>query len=260
MNFNTQSKILSELTKCASADKHSILIEGVSGSGKTYVAKQYADMLNIDTIVSVDPKVSEIRDTIDNCYRYAEKIVVIIENLDGGVLRSSFTMLKFLEEPPDNVYIVITCRSTASLPDTIVSRSVCLYLSPPTAIEILQYAEHRDLNSYNMLKTTNVWKCASNYQLVDKFLAMPAEQIAYYNSIPDMFPFSDTISNVVWKISHFEDNSETDLNIVCLIIMNCVKDTRIRKHCIAFANDLASGYLSKHAVISKFILECKYGE
>ena len=54
-------KSLSNMAKC---DRHSILIDGPEGCGKTYMALQYSKYLGIDDFQLVNPKVGDIKDPL----------------------------------------------------------------------------------------------------------------------------------------------------------------------------------------------------
>ena len=95
MILKCQSSALDELQNLADSDRHSVLIEGVAGSGKTYLAKQYAKFLSINDFVTVNATVNDIRKSIDTSYNLESKIVICIENLDTGVAGASHTLLKF---------------------------------------------------------------------------------------------------------------------------------------------------------------------
>ena len=107
MELISQRAALEDLHRLADANKHSILIEGSEGCGKSYIAKQYATMLDIVDFQVVEPKVQCIKEAINSCYVIDNPIVLYIENLDTGVLAASYALLKFLEEPSSHVYIVI---------------------------------------------------------------------------------------------------------------------------------------------------------
>ena len=123
MNFVSQNTPTLQLMDLANSRHHSILIEGPQGCGKTYLAKQYAAMLNVSDFEVVKCSVDTIRDAIDETCKIKNDVVICLENLDDGVLSASYTILKFLEEPLPNVYIVVTCRNLKKVPDTIISRS-----------------------------------------------------------------------------------------------------------------------------------------
>ena len=107
MEYRCQMNALEELKELAKSDRHSILIEGFEGCGKSYLAHEYRRMLGIHDFCIVKSDMDSIRETIDSTTTTNSKIVLCIENLDCGVVNVSYALLKFLEEPQNNVYIVV---------------------------------------------------------------------------------------------------------------------------------------------------------
>lgn len=259
MILNFQKESIEELTNLAKSDRHSLLIEGPSGCGKSYLAKQYAMMLGVSDFASVNPTVPAIRETIDASYNLTSPVVFCIENLDAGVAGASYTLLKFLEEPSKNVYLVVTCRNRYKVPDTIISRSACISMSAPIESDIKDYAEIKDAARYNLMKSYDVWKAVRTLKDVDNVLHFNQTQIDYFSEIKEACTFKDSVANLSWKLGHYNDNSETDIPFVINYIIQVCNSSRIQKHGISCIKDLTSARIASHAVLAKFIFECKYG-
>lgn len=260
MIINSQQSCLAELNSLASADRHSVLIEGPPGSGKSYMAKQFADMLGISDFYSVPPNVQSIRSMIESAYNSAADVVVCIENLDTGVASASFTLLKFLEEPTSNVYVVVTCRNRYNVPDTIISRSSCVTSTAPTEADIAAYAATCDKFKFAKLEHREVWKAVSSFNDVDTLLKFSDAQIDYFDALKSMLSFKDSVSSLSWKLTHFNDNSAIDPAFVLGYIFRTTTSSRIRRYAVACMKDLMSANVASHAVLSKFLMECKYGD
>lgn len=260
MNFKCQEQPLKELDTLRLSDRHSVLIEGPSGCGKTYLARQYANMMNVDDFQIVLPKVDEIKNTIDACTQITNPVVLCIENLDTGVPAASYALLKFLEEPLPNIYIVVTCRNLQHVPDTIISRSAVVVTAPPVDIDIATYSISANAARFDQLKFTELWRCVRTFKDADTVLNMTPEQVMYFQKLPDVTKFNDSVSNLVWKISHYEDNSECPVDLVIRYIMNTVNTVHIRQAGIECLNDLSLKRIASHAVLAKFIFEAKYCE
>lgn len=260
MNFTCQKSALFELAKLAERRRHSILIEGVEGSGKTYLAQQYAQMLDVPDVQIVEPNVQSIKSTIEACYRIDNEVVICIENLDTGVSAAAYSLLKFLEEPNPNIYIVVTCRNVNRVPDTIISRSVCIITSPPIDTDIVIYATNKDNSKYTELRTRHIWSCIRTFKDVDTVMNMTPQQLEYFNSLSSMMEFKDTVSNMMWKLGHYPDNSETPIEIVIRYIVELSDNLHVRRAGIQCITDLSTSRIASHAVIAKFLFECKYCE
>lgn len=257
MNYVCQESALLELSNCRNMDRHSVLISGPEGCGKSYLAYKYADMLEIDDIQTVDCTVASIRSAINDCYAMNNRVVVVVENLDQGVAAASYTLLKFLEEPTDNIYVIVTCRNILNIPDTIVSRSIVIDVSPPTDLDISNYALQVDPATFNNYRTSHLWRCVKSFSTAKYILSLDREKFLYLSDLRDNI-FKDTVSNIVWKLGHFQDNSETDLRIVINHIMITSSSPRIFSFGMSCLHDLECGRIAKHAVLAKFVLDCKY--
>lgn len=260
MNFKCQEESMNMLADLAKHGKHSILIEGVMGSGKTYLAKQYAKMLGIIDFQAIDPTVQSIRDAVDAFYTIENKAVVCIENLDIGVAGASYSLLKFLEEPTSNAYIVVTCRNIKRIPDTIVSRSAVVTTSPPIESDLASYAMDKDMAQYSVKKLLPIWKCARSFSDVDKILNMNGDQLKYFMNLEDKIKFKDSISQMMWDFGHYPDNRDAPLELVLRYIMNLCNNQHITNSAIQCLNDLNLGRIASHAVLARFCFDAKYIE
>lgn len=260
MKFLCQQSALDELKLLADSDRHSVLIEGPEGSGKSYLAKQYASMLNVLDYQEVVPKVDSVKETIDTCLRMNTPIVLCIENLDTGVPAASYALLKFLEEPLPNVYIVVTCRNIKHVPDTIISRSAVVVTGPPVDADITEYALFKNESQYRALKNSLLWNCARTFKDVESVLNMTPAQLEYFKNLTTLAKFHDTVSNLVWNIGHYPDNSETPVEFVIRYLMELVGTPHIKRAGIQCITDLTKGRIAAHAVLAKFVFEAKYCE
>lgn len=260
MDFICQKQSLEELKLLADSRRHSVLIEGAEGSGKSYLAMRYADMLSIPDFQIIQPKVDDIKSAIDACLQISTDVVLCIENLDVGVSAASYALLKFLEEPLPNVYIVVTCRNIKHVPDTIISRSTVVVVSPPTDKDISSYASNKNSLRFKELSNTDLWRCVRTFKDADIVLHMTNEQIAYFQNLSEIREFKDTISNLVWRISHYPDNTDAPVELVIRYLMQLVHTSHIQKVGVDCLNDLSTRRIATHAILSKFMFEAKYCE
>lgn len=260
MQADSQKFVLQELQTLASSNRQSILISGPSGSGKSYLAQRYADMLGISDFASIDPKVADIREAIDSCSTITNKVLLEVHNLDLGVPAASYTLLKTLEEPLSHVYIVVTCRNQDRVPDTIISRSAVVNLGPPTLRDIDEYGLSKDKLKFNNVSTRLVWQCVRSFGDADQVLAMTPDEIQYYESLSEVCKFNDTVSNLVWKIGHYDSNKECNLELAIRSIIELMKNPFITKCGIDCIRDLSMGRIAQHAILAKFIFNAKFCE
>lgn len=266
MDFICQKEALEELRKSCDHNHHSLLIEGIPGSGKTYLAKTYAKLLHIDNVQIVKSSVSEIRDAMDLTYKMTEPIVLCIENLDKGVPAASYTLLKFLEEPQRYVYIVVTCRDRRAVPETIVSRSVVITINNPTDLDLDNYALRKNSNLTHQLKHTDVYRCARSFTDIDTLFSFDVNKIKnLQDNVNDVLSLKDNVNSSVWKLTHFQDNTEMPVQFVLRYMMS-LKPSNVqnlknyRRKILNTVNDLSRGSLGTHAVMSKLVMDLKYGD
>jgi len=258
MEIKSQHDAIAQLQKLSSYDRHSILIEGPKGCGKSYLANQFANFASIEDIAFIPPKVSDLRDAIDSSLLLSNNIELVVENLDLGVAGASYTLLKSLEEPADNLYMIITCRNIDYIPDTIVSRSAVVSVNVPTQADLCEYAQAKDSFKFSTIKDSLVWQCARSFHDVDAILSMKPSQIEFYANLDKVAKFKDSVSNISWQIGHYEDGSECDIELAIRCIMRLCGTKEITSYGISCLRDLDSGRIAKHAALSKFIFLSKY--
>lgn len=262
MKFLCQQSAIEELKSLAESDRHSILIEGNEGCGKTYLASQYANMIGVDDIISVKPKVSDIRSAIDACFQQDNRILICIENLDMGVKEASYTLLKSLEEPISTVYIAITCRNSKRVPDTIISRSTAVTIAPPVDKDLEMYGQNVNFENYHMIHTSLLWKCAHTFSDVNTILNMNANQLQYFDSLSELSKFNGGISDIMWSLGHYDDDSKTatPIELVIRYIMHIRTDKHSQAAGVECLKDLSKGVIAPHAVLAKYAFEMKYAK
>lgn len=260
INFMCQQEAIGQLKLLSEHHRQSVLVEGCPGCGKTYLAKQFASMVGVPDFQVVEPKVDAIRTAIETCIQLNEPIVLCVENLDCGVAAAAYTLLKFLEEPYPKVYIVVTCRNVRLVPDTIISRSAVVTVAPPTDSDLMMYGTNVDGTKYHVISKFPLWKCARTFKDVDALLTMTQEHINYFPSLHGLGTTKDSVSNIIWKIGHYDDNTETPLELVIRYIMNDIGTPFVQKCGVDCIRDLNAGRVAQHAILAKFVFNIKYCE
>jgi len=260
MNLKCQSEPLNTLQRLAERRCHSVLIVGSPGSGKSWLAKRYAELLNIPDYAKVEPTVASIREIEDICNSLSTPLVVGIENLDSGVAGASYTLLKFLEEPQDNTYVVVTVRNLYMIPDTIVSRCQVVWTSEPRSQDIVDFARMTDSHKYDILGLTDVFSACASLSDVLQVYAMSSQQLDYLNRIHEVVFSSENVSSTVWKLGHYADNSATPVEFVIRLLIKKLNDFRIFEYGRSCLQDLSTNRIASHAVLTKFVMDCRYGQ
>lgn len=260
MIANSHKEAISELRALAESNRQSVMIVGPSGSGKSYLCRQYANMLNIDDISSIEPKVADIREALDSCVKITNPVLLEMSNLDMGVSAASYTLLKSLEEPLSNLYLVITCRNIQQVPDTIISRSAVINIGPPTNSDIDNYAKEKDLLKFNNVSSRLVWQCVRSFSEADAVLEMSIDEVEYYESLAETCKFKEPVSNIIWKLGHYDSNKECNVELAIRSVMELMKKPFITKCGIDCIRDLNKARIASHAVLAKFVFNAKFCE
>ena len=123
--------------KMKSLPKAALLI-GVSGSGKRTFAKEQAYRVDI-TAIMAETGVESIREIVEDAYNVVDPIVYIIPDVDKMSIVAQNTLLKVIEEPPKNVYFILTSSSDTLVLATIYSRCKVYHMDMYSPEELCAY-------------------------------------------------------------------------------------------------------------------------
>lgn len=127
----------------------SLLLEGPWGCGKHTLVKEISEKLNLEIQDITDLLTLE---TLDNISISTFPKIYLIDTYSISI-REQNVILKFLEEPLKNSYIILLCTSKNKLIETVVNRCMCLsfesytqeelkvFLSKNISTEILELAD-----------------------------------------------------------------------------------------------------------------------
>ena len=257
MQLMNQQQALIDLTQLAEQRKQAVVISGAYAVGKTYLAREYSKLLGIPDFTVIEPKVNDIKSTIDSLIQLETPIVLCIENLDLGVAAASYTLLKFLEEPKSNIYIVITCRNISQIPDTILSRAILVSVPNILSADIDAYAKTKDSPLIQTIQNDNVlWRCIRNFVELDMLIALSDKNISYFKDVIGNISPKNSVSSIVWKMQKFPDGSAVPTEILLRYLM--YSNSAWYPLCLRALNDLALNRMSAHAILSKLVFELKY--
>lgn len=115
---------------------HTILLVGESGCGKHLVARMAADKLGLPMIDITD----ELGyDLISNIQTASSGGMYLI-NLNGLGERQQNVLLKFAEEPSENVYVTLIANSDGGVLETVLNRCYVMRFKPYSAAELRQFS------------------------------------------------------------------------------------------------------------------------
>ena len=155
-NFIGYSSLIENFkNRCSNGNlSHAQLISGEDGIGKSILAeilgklilngdinREYVDIINYKPI-KASFGVDDVRDIIDEVNKKpfeGDKKVIIIHQGNKLTIQAQNALLKTIEEPPTEVYIIILCESLELILDTIKSRCEIYKLTPLTKDELYKY-------------------------------------------------------------------------------------------------------------------------
>lgn len=257
MKLSYQSSAIQELKKLADSDRHSIIISGIAGSGKTYLANEFAKYLHIFTFHSIAPKVANLKELISDSYKLSENQVICIENLDKGVPAASQVILKYLEEPLPNVYVIITCNNISKLTSTVLSRSIQVNLNHPDKESLNVFARSLDARKYELVNTLEVYDACKSLSDIRNVMALSLDKLKYYEAFTSEKFWSQSIDQIIWQLGHFPDNSKLDVKLGLQVIFATWQDPNDRFKILSALMSLEQDIISEHAVLSKLVLSLK---
>ena len=155
-NFVGHSSLIENFkNRCSNGNlSHAQLISGEDGIGKSILAeilgklilngdlnREYVDIINYRPSKAsfVVDDVREIIDEVNKKPFEGDKKVIIIHQGNKLTIQAQNALLKTIEEPPTEVYIIILCESLELILDTIKSRCEIYKLTPLTKDELYKY-------------------------------------------------------------------------------------------------------------------------
>ena len=155
-NFVGHSSLIENFkNRCSNGNlSHAQLISGEDGIGKSILAeilgklilngdlnREYVDIIN-SRPSKASFGVDDVREIIDEVNKKpfeGDKKVIIIHQGNKLTIQAQNALLKTIEEPPTEVYIIILCESLELILDTIKSRCEIYKLTPLTKDELYKY-------------------------------------------------------------------------------------------------------------------------
>lgn len=254
--FIGQKNLLETLNKYTlSTLPKTLLLIGPAGCGKKTITDYICEKFNFDLVV-IDENITQ-----DQLIDFSQKTVPTVYRVDlanfSEKLQNQF--LKFIEEPSDSVYVVLTADSEIGILSTILNRCVKLTFEPYSIADLQQFYTSADPTIFEICKTPGSLKNISQKQF-DALLNTCSNLCEYAPTIAfpkvlaisaqvnckedyDKFDFNtffDTMSYVSYK--RFKDLND-EISFKIYLLTNKFKQSRINK-AIAKENFLLN-YLSQ---------------
>ena len=127
--------------------KFSIIV-GQKGSGRTTVVNHIHEKFDKGIFINLGISVNDVREAISQAYNIKGDIVFcVFTNADRMSVSAKNALLKIVEEPPENVYFIMTLESVDNTLETLRSRATIYHMNPYSPTEIGEYASKYKFNS-----------------------------------------------------------------------------------------------------------------
>lgn len=159
-----------------------VIILGPEGSGKRLVVNHiYEQMKQVSDIELAEfgTSVNDVRDAIKMSYKMVTKAIYFFPDTDGMSVAAKNALLKVTEEPPNNVYFIMTLESECNTLETILSRATVYHMIPYSDLDIRMYALSKQVLTKEEQLNIVSWTC-DNIGDVDKLLAIGVDELNDY--------------------------------------------------------------------------------
>lgn len=118
-----------------------ILIVGELGSGRYTLSQEIIKCLKAQQVV-LDKTISDVRSIISSSYKIRDTFCYIIRDIDEMSINAKNSILKVVEEPPNEAYFIMTTKDEELVLDTIKSRAFILHMQPYTEEQLENFTNN----------------------------------------------------------------------------------------------------------------------
>ena len=184
-----QRELLGRIDNLIESDKlpKFIILVGQRGSGKELIINHIHEELESSVIIYMGISVNDVRQAVTQTQTLKGKTVVcVFKHADSMSLAAKNALLKIVEEPPKNVYFIMTLQSIGNTLDTIKSRATVFNMQPYTPMEIGEYAKKYNLTTDELGVVTNICETPGDVEVLyndgiiafDEYVTTVVEYIA----------------------------------------------------------------------------------
>lgn len=258
-----QQKVLSKLNSLIDNHNlsHTILFEGPWGCGKHTLSKEIATKLNLDYY--------DITSTIS--LELLTQIVLTplpaLYFIDGNeiTIKQQNAVLKFLEEPNVNFYIVVACESTSTLLPTVVNRCQKFTFEGYSNEELKQFLTDSD-NAEQILAyaTTPGWVIEFNNHPIQDVVAL-CEKIFLKIDIANFSNILTIPDKIALTKEEIEKGEKIPFQIFTLILLKTALKLYKNSSIIynryeltqEFCNDCTISNINKRQLLESYLIKLK---
>lgn len=252
-----------------------IVITGEKGQGKKTIANYICSQLNT-YMITCGIKIEDIRTIIETAYKQTEPIIYLIPDADKMSIGAKNSLLKVIEEPPNNAYFIMTLRTINNTLETIKSRCIHLEMDNYTDVELNKFIDSIDENIDSLSRAILTDVCQNKDEI--------RELINY--GVSDFYKYVEKVVNNIYKVQSANsfklaekldikgDGDGYDLTLFLTVFKNICIDNLIKLvdeedneefACYArsiditskYMNDLAINGINKQSLIDMWILDIR---
>ena len=189
-----------------------IIICGARGCGKSALMaemyKMYARRGNAANRVKFEVSVGDVRKAIELANKIkGDALFCEFPNADKMSPAAKNALLKIVEEPPKNVYFLMSLEDINNTLETLQSRATVINMLPYSPTDIGEYAKKYKFNSDEMSVIANVCETPGEVDMLHEYGVMK-----FYNYVQTVVDHIATVSGAnCFKISdrlHMKDDDD----------------------------------------------------
>ena len=201
----------------------SLLFIGVEGSGKKTFIHWFADSLVLQ-VVEIDGSADSVRDITNMCNKMLNATIYLIPEVDKMSMAAQNSLLKVLEEPPENAYFMLTSSQDDLVLSTIKSRCFSYRMDQYSREELEEYMRDKNYTEF-IDDTLSICSCPGEINLLysqDVKAFLDYVTLVYDNIAVVSGANSFKIGS---KINLAEDNDKYDLALFWRAFMSmCLRE------------------------------------
>jgi len=138
-----QNQLTSQIDDLVKANKfpHFCIIEGAVGSGKKTLVRHIHDVMEDSVLMWMQNTVDDVRLAISKAYKGGGDMIYAFADADNMSMSAQNALLKITEEPPSNIYFILTVNNINNVLETIRSRAYIFRMGIYTYDELVQYID-----------------------------------------------------------------------------------------------------------------------
>lgn len=197
-----------------------ILLTGSRGWGKKELTRKIAKIMDID-LVTFENKVDDLRECIKLAYEQTSPILYVLTGADTMSIAAKNSILKLIEEPPTNAFIIMLAENEETILPTIKSRAYLLRLDSYSEKELRDYINTKDtiFTEDELDKVIIICDCPGDINLL-----MQPENRELLNLVDKIIRNIDevTLSNLLKISKKFKINDSSE-GIDIKLFLNCMQ-------------------------------------